>query len=106
MILHDQIFFNSKGFYMRKEAKGIFRGAAVAWYDSDKLCLIFMGFMALVNFFGWSGLSTVFSRPEWNGYWHLPVILIAASAFVFLSIIRRVIVRNLMKKPHDAEFSL
>lgn len=91
---------------MINETKGIFSGAAVAWYDSDKLCLIIMGFMAFVNFFGWSGLSTIFSKPEWKSYWHLPALLIAASAFVFLSIIRRVIVRNLMKKPHDIEFFL
>lgn len=91
---------------MRKESDGIFREAALPWYDSDKLCLIIMVFMALVNFFGWAGLSTAFSKPEWKGYWHLPVILLVASSFVFLSVIRRIIVRHLIKKTRDSEISL
>lgn len=91
---------------MKRGADGVFRGASVPWYDSDKICLIIMGFMAMVNFFGWSGLSAVFSKTEWKGYWHLPVILIAASSFVFLSTIRRIIVRHLLKKSRDSELSL
>lgn len=91
---------------MRKESDGIFRETVVPWYDSDKICLIILGFMAIVNFFGWSGLSTALSKPEWKGFWHLPVILLVASSFVLLSIIRRLIVRHLIKKTHDSEISL
>ncbi len=91
---------------MRKEKEGIFRGSALSWYDSDKICLVTMVFVAVVNFFGWSGISTAFSKPEWMGYWHLPAILLVASSFVFLSVIRRLIVRHLLKKTRDSDIFL
>lgn len=54
--------------------------------------------MAVVHYFGWSGIAASVSRAEWKGYWHLPVILIISSLSVFLSVAVRIISRHILKK--------
>lgn len=90
---------------MIKNNEPSYRAHVAPWYDSNKLCLMMIALMAVVNFFGWTGLFTTFSKPEWKGFWHLPVIIIISSAGVFLSTLRRLIIRSLIKKTHDPEYS-
>jgi hypothetical protein len=86
---------------MKKMKQGVFTSEGLPWYDGTRLCACVMGFMALVNFFGWSGLFTFLSKPEWKSYWHLPVILIVMSASVFMSTALRLVSRHLIKKTDD-----
>lgn len=84
---------------MNKEKEGIY----APWYDADRLCFFVLVFMATVNFFGWSGLVTSFSKQEWNNYWHLPVFLVISSGFVFLSTALRLFVRHFLKKSQSQD---
>lgn len=87
---------------MKKDTRSVFTVADNPWYDGTRSCLAVMVLMAVIHYFGWSGIAACVSRAEWKGYWHLPVILIISSLSVFLSVAVRIISRHLLKKTGDS----
>lgn len=71
----------------------LFRKAIVPWYDSDKACYLCIIFMLFVLFFGIAGISLASEKTEYNEHIWVPVLLLAISAGVIISISIRLIKR-------------
>jgi hypothetical protein len=70
-----------------------FRKIISPWYDSDPVCVCVMILLALTFLFSLAGIAVAKTVPEFNAHLWVPVLLAVLSAWVLLSIARRLIRR-------------
>lgn len=75
----------------------LFRRAIVPWYDSDAVCYAIVASMALVLLFGIVGIVAAGEEPAYRGDTWVPVLLVVMSLGVIVSIIIRLVKRNLTR---------
>lgn len=75
----------------------VHRKIIIPWYDSDSVCLITVVIMLMVCLFGFTGISVAQEEPALARYMVIPIILVALSGGVIVSITIRLIRRRLDK---------
>ena len=73
----------------------VHRKIIIPWYDSDSVCLITVVIMLAVCLFGFTGISVSQNDPAFAKHMVIPVILVAMSGGVVVSITIRLIRRRL-----------
>ena len=80
---------------MRMDQSPFFRKIIVPWYDSDTACYIVIVCMAIIIFFGFTGILTAREAPVTQSRILIPVLLIVLGAGVILSTLIRLLKRYL-----------
>ena len=73
----------------------VHRKIIIPWYDSDSVCLITVVLMLIVCVFGVTGISVAHDNPAFADHMVIPIILVALSGGVIVSITIRLIRRRL-----------
>lgn len=92
---------------MQIDENPLFRKAIVPWYDSEAACLVTIILMELVFVLAVFGLSVAREIPEFRRYLWFPVVLMALSSGVTLSISIRLFRRfahRRKKRKGDSEY--
>lgn len=84
---------------MKLDQNPVFRRIIVPWYDSDRVCLAFLGFLAAVILFGATGLSVTREDPAYAEYAWVPGLLLVLSAAIFVTMGIRLILRRTAHRP-------
>jgi len=79
----------------------VFRKIIVPWYDSGPVCLLLIVFMDLVFLFAAAGFTLVYETPEYARHIWVPLVLMAMSLTVILSVVIRLIRRYLYRLKHE-----
>lgn len=80
---------------MLLEESPVFRRSFVPWYDSAAACLITILFLDGIFLFSAAGISIARTAPEFHRHIWVPIVLLAASGGLMLSISIRLIRRYL-----------
>jgi hypothetical protein len=78
---------------MRLDQNPVFRKVIVPWYDSEMACLVVIIIMGMVIFFGFAGISVARDNFVYQEHIWLPILLVALSGGVIISITIRLIKR-------------
>ena len=73
----------------------VHRKIIIPWYDSDMVCLITLVVMLMVCIFGFTGISVAHDHAAYNKHMVIPILLVALSGGVIVSITIRLIRRRL-----------
>jgi hypothetical protein len=84
---------------MKLDQNPVFRRIIVPWYDSEKVCLAFMGFLAAVIIFGATGLSVSHEDPAYAAFTWVPGLLVVLSATIFVTMGIRLALRRTGHRP-------
>lgn len=82
---------------MRLDHNPVHRKAIFPWYDSEAACYVGLVLMLIVLLFGLIGIRIACETAKNSSFVWLPASLVAMSAGVILSIIRRLIHRYLSR---------
>jgi hypothetical protein len=85
------------------QSSPVFRRTLVPWYDSEAACLLTLIFLFLVFLFGMAGISVANEVEEYRDHLWVPVLLVAMSAGVIVSITIRLINRYLIYRSERRE---
>ena len=80
---------------MRMDQSPFFRKIIVPWYDSDTACYIVIACMAIIIFFGFTGILAAREDSVTQSRILIPVLLIVLGAGVILSTLIRLLKRYL-----------
>lgn len=73
----------------------VHRKIIIPWYDSDSVCLITVVIMLMVCLFGFTGITVAQGDPTFAKHMAIPILLVALSGGVIVSITIRLIRRRL-----------
>ena len=88
-------FHIEDGQTMRMDQNPFFRKIIVPWYDSDTACYIVIVCMAVIIFFGFTGVFAARETYDTPSRIWIPVLLIVLGAGVILSTLIRLLKRYL-----------
>ena len=80
---------------MHIDQNPVHRKVIIPWYDSDSVCLITVVLMLVVCLFGFTGISVAQGEPAFAKHMIIPILLVALSGVVIVSITIRLIKRRL-----------
>jgi len=82
---------------MQLDQNPFFRKVIIPWYDSKTACLLVLGFLVLVSFFGFLGISVAVENAETFPAIWVPLLLVSASTGVAVSILMRLVNRRIRR---------
>jgi hypothetical protein len=82
---------------MLLDPRPVYRRVIFPWYDSDVLCFATLLFAGFVLFFGFCGIYAAYDTAAYQGYVWIPGLLIALGLAVYISIVIRLINRNVQR---------
>ncbi|MBL0713764.1 MAG: hypothetical protein JJV98_08690 [Desulfosarcina sp.] len=85
---------------MSLEKNPVFRRAIIPWYDSDRVCWIVVGFMAVTALFSAAGISVAMEELAFLNYIWLPLLLILLSTGTAVATLIRMIRRYIDRRSH------
>ena len=74
------------------------RKIIIPWYDSESVCLAMIILMFFVFMFGYIGLTLTRETSVYQGHSWIPILLMAASGIIILSITIRLIRRYIARR--------
>ena len=74
------------------------RKTIISWYDSEAVCLVMIILMFFVFMFGYIGLTLARETSVYQGHSWIPILLMAASGTIILSITIRLIRRYIFRR--------
>ena len=80
---------------MSQDKNPVFRKAIIPWYDSSRMCWIFIGFLATVVLFGSAGIDEALQTPSFAGYVWVPLLLVILGLGVIGALLIRLLRRYL-----------
>jgi len=80
---------------MSQDKNPVFRKAIIPWYDSSRMCWIFIGFLATIVLFGSAGINEALQTPSFAGYVWVPLLLVILGLGVIGSLLIRLLRRYL-----------
>ena len=83
----------------------VFRKAVIPWYRCSQIYIFAIVFLLLVFLFGIAGISVAQDIEAYNGYLWVPLVLVAMSAFMIITIIYRLIKRYTTRTSKDSLLS-
>ena len=81
---------------MKSKSKNdlLFRKAFIPWYDTELAMLLTLIFAVLVLLFSMVGIAAALDTPQYNAYVWVPCLLVALSLGVTVSLLIRLIRRD------------
>jgi hypothetical protein len=84
---------------MSHDKNPLFRRAIIPWFDSDRTCWFVIAAMIFTGFFGTAGISVALESSGFEGYFWLPLLLVAMCTAVLVSTLIRLVRRHLDRPP-------
>ncbi|MEA3230877.1 MAG: hypothetical protein U9Q05_03870 [Thermodesulfobacteriota bacterium] len=82
---------------VKLDRQSVSRKTIIPWYDSESACLVIIILMFFVFMFGYIGLSLARETSVYQGHSWMPILLMAASGIIILSITIRLIRRYIAR---------
>lgn len=83
---------------VKLDHQSVSRKTIIPWYDSEAVCLVIIIIMFFVFIFGYIGLTLTRETSVYQGHSWIPILLMAASGIIILSITIRLIRRYIARR--------
>jgi len=85
-------------FMVKLDRQSVSRKTIISWYDSEAVCLVIIILLFFVFMFGYIGLTLARGTSVYQGHSWIPILLMAASGLIILSITIRLIRRYIARR--------
>ena len=85
---------------MRLDQNPVHRKIITLWYDSEPVCFVMIVAVSGVFLFGMLGIGVTRTTPLYRDFVWVPVLLIAMSVTVLLSVTARLVLRYFQRYYH------